>query len=879
MDRPHWRSWFEPWPWEADWTDRPDIAPGDRSVDGDVGVASVTYLGLQGDSEFDVPTEIVTASESTTTHVAGLRLAERDTIVALVAAGHRLLTLTGLGGVGKSALAVDVLDAVVEASPQTIVSALTVEPTEAANIRTRLNDELGVVVDHLAARGPSTLPSDKRFAVIDGGEHLLEHVNDLEEILSAVPGLQLLVTSRVPLRLPSEVTVPVRGLDTGPDGDGVTLFMELAKERVVRIAAESRPRVRDIVARLGGYPLAIRLCVARLPQLSLSALHEAMVASSGDPDRTTDATETLRHVIGFSLERESSNVLNLLRQLSVFGGWYTLDSIEGIAAIVEQPTGGPHRRSVGRTLWLSELVSAGLVDTEPAPLLGDDARLYRVHDSIREVVRGYEFPEALPQEILTAAHHEWYSTRAVELAGDAATRREREAFSQLQTENAAYTSALDSMIPVDPPDVLRIVNQTGEFWVTRGRMRTGARLLRRALQHLGEDSDGWGHGSLTTVLAQSWLAHMKLRERAPLAVKQYQQWLVTHLRPIVEGGATGSHEHFTLAVHFVYVSLVTRAYPAALRVAARCRDLAVAAGDDYHAGLFCFYLARLSEQADDLDEAVKHIRRAIEHVQRTQNDSFLARCVSQEVLLRQSSLTPAELVKELTPLPAIHLRHRSFKDAALITIPLILAHFQTGEQARAIVLLRQTLALSRRIHFFDGQLYAVVLIAFAELSASSTPENVARCARLYGGFRPHLKRFQAITAPHYQEMLESGIQGLRMMLGPAPLEHLAGQAPASWLQVMNEADAFASTLLETLTPDTAETAVDPVAALDAALASLNEREKSLLDLLLTGLMDKQIADRMKLKPNTVRSYNSRIFRKLGVASRTELLALFRGREV
>ena len=50
---------------------------------------------------------------------------------------------------------------------------------------------------------------------------------------------------------------------------------------------------------------------------------------------------------------------------------------------------------------------------------------------------------------------------------------------------------------------------------------------------------------------------------------------------------------------------------------------------------------------------------------------------------------------------------------------------------------------------------------------------------------------------------------------------------------------------------------------------LSEREKSVLDLLVNGLTNKQIALQMKVKPSTVKQYLSSIFVKLRVQSRTE----------
>lgn len=807
--------------------------------------------------------------------VPGLRTDQCAQVISLFDKGHRLVTITGLGGVGKSSLALDVIERFRIENPEINCTVLEVSPVEGVSIRERLLDELADPGVAAEAPQPSTAQvAEPRLVVIDGGEHLLRDAADLPELIDATPGLRLLVTSRVALGVPSEATVALRGLDTTADGDGVKLFLALADEQSVKIVPDDRPYVRKIVDQLGGYPLAIRLCAVRLQKLSLSALHDLVIERRSQHEGTEATDPLLREVIEWSLDRQTAQAVGLLKLLAAFNGWGTLDSIEGIAVEAARSSAGPTRRTAGMTLWLAELIDAGLVDAEEAPALGESTRLYRVSDSVREVVMAYGATDESPPSQVRDAHRAWFRSKAAELAAAAATRRESSAFEQLQAEFSEYSIVLDELVDTDPMAVLQIVNQIGEFWITRGRLRAGIQLMRRALRQLGED-DGLGTGGPNTVLAQSWLAQMKLRSGAWVATTDYQQWLSERLRPVLDATVEPDREHFALAVHFMYVAMVNKEYDEGLQIGARCRDLAVDAGDDHHSGVFCFYLARLSDQAGDSTSASDHIERAIVHVRRTRNESFLAKCVSQAVLLEQDQLSPAELVEKLKPLPEIHLRNRSFKDAALISIPLAIAHSQAGEQAEALALLRRTLALSHRIHFFDGQLYAVVLIAFSELSEDTTPENLNRCARLYGSIRPYLKRFYAITAPNYQQMLEGGIQGLGFMLGQAALDRITAQSPTSWSKVMAEADTFAAEQQQAMTGTVTGAEPNAQERISSTMELLNDRERELLDLVLTGITDKQIADRMSLKPNTVRSYNSRIFRKFNIASRTELLALFR----
>lgn len=56
-------------------------------------------------------------------------------------------------------------------------------------------------------------------------------------------------------------------------------------------------------------------------------------------------------------------------------------------------------------------------------------------------------------------------------------------------------------------------------------------------------------------------------------------------------------------------------------------------------------------------------------------------------------------------------------------------------------------------------------------------------------------------------------------------------------------------------------------------ADLTRREQELLALIAEGLTDKEIARRLNLSPSTVRTYNSALYQKLGVTSRTQAIRM------
>ena len=77
----------------------------------------------------------------------------------------------------------------------------------------------------------------------------------------------------------------------------------------------------------------------------------------------------------------------------------------------------------------------------------------------------------------------------------------------------------------------------------------------------------------------------------------------------------------------------------------------------------------------------------------------------------------------------------------------------------------------------------------------------------------------------------------------------------------------------TLSPEAAQVLVDAASQPPAPGHDLTERERTVLALLVEGLNNSQIAQRLVVSPSTIKSHVSNILSKLGVASRTEAVAL------
>ncbi|MGF7121487.1 putative ATPase [Rhodococcus sp. BE178] len=239
----------------------------------------------------------------------------------------RLVTLTGLGGVGKTRLALRVAR---DAQRTFVDGTWFVDLSElhdADQLAQAVASTLGlqdwsvrspqsVLIDHLADR--------RTLLLLDNCEHLVGPVAALvQTLLRACLGLSVLATSREPL---------------GIGGDAVALFEQRARAVVpgFRLTTENSATVARICARLGGLPLPIELAAARLRAQSVDQLLERLddrlrLLTRGD--RTTPSRQqTLRLCIDWSYGLCTDREQRLWARLSVFAGSVALDAIEGVVA-------------------------------------------------------------------------------------------------------------------------------------------------------------------------------------------------------------------------------------------------------------------------------------------------------------------------------------------------------------------------------------------------------------------------------------------------------------------------------------------------------------------------------------------------------------------
>src|ERR1700722_1448903 len=267
----------------------------------------------------------------------GVRERERAE-VAVAVAGSRLVTLTGAGGTGKTRLATQVARDLAGDFADGVALVDLAPVRNPALFATTIARTLGLApasAEAAEAHLVEALHDRELLLVTDNLEHLLEETQLLARMMTAVPGLRLLATSRIPLRLYGEQTVRVPPLPlpgeggTGPavrDSEAVQLF--LARARAVRPGfdpqADELAAVGEICAAVDGLPLAIELAAARIrlhsPSALLSLLQSRLALLTGGPRDLPHRQQTLRAALDWSYALLSPDAQQLFARVGVLAG-------------------------------------------------------------------------------------------------------------------------------------------------------------------------------------------------------------------------------------------------------------------------------------------------------------------------------------------------------------------------------------------------------------------------------------------------------------------------------------------------------------------------------------------------------------------------------
>jgi predicted ATPase/class 3 adenylate cyclase len=255
---------------------------------------------------------------------------------------HRLVTLTGVGGVGKTRLALEIGVRLADEFPHGVwvfelaaVADPDAVPDAVASVL-GITQQPGKSVSESVA---AALEGKTRLLVFDNCEHILDVAGDLvEAILAQSATVTILATSREGLRVTDEQLWPVPSLDVGAglDSAAVSLFVERAQAVSPRFSvtnADEAAAVVEICRRLDGIPLAIELAASRISSMAVDEIRDRLdhrfkllVGSR----RGLERHQTLRHAVAWSYDLLDDTEKALLERCSVFAGGFDLESARAV---------------------------------------------------------------------------------------------------------------------------------------------------------------------------------------------------------------------------------------------------------------------------------------------------------------------------------------------------------------------------------------------------------------------------------------------------------------------------------------------------------------------------------------------------------------------
>src|SRR5215216_2897748 len=408
---------------------------------------------------------------------------------------HRLVTLTGSGGAGKSRLSLQVgmeclpefPDGVwlVELAPVTDPALVLQTLLSTFNLREdRHRRLLDVLIDFLRAK---TL-----LLILDNCEHLIEACAQISDsLLQGCPKLRILASSREALGITGEVAYRVPSL-SAPNPESLPPLEQLEKADSIRLfierAATAKPgftltdvnafSLAQICYRLDGIPLAIELAAARVkvltPEQIAARLDDRFRLLTGGSRTALPRQQTLRAMIDWSYSLLSEEEKTLFRRLAVFVGGWTLDAAESVC--------GEKKTEFDILDLLTRLMDKSLVFLEESV---GDMRYHRL-ETIRQYSREKFFETNEVEE--TRDRHLDFIVRFVELADEKLKGRDQVLWQKrMSAEQDNIRAALEWGVSRSPYKALRIVGAANLFLTAAGFSAEGFRWTQKALEQVQQN--------------------------------------------------------------------------------------------------------------------------------------------------------------------------------------------------------------------------------------------------------------------------------------------------------------------------------------------------------------------------------------------------------
>ncbi|MFE7421055.1 protein kinase [Rhodococcus sp. NPDC057529] len=729
----------------------------------------------------------------------------------------RLVTLTGVGGVGKTRLALRVAEGARRAFGDGV---WLIELGELA--------DPGLLVDRIAAgfglqersvRPPLDLLTDylahrQILMVLDNCEHLIDAVAQVTQtLLRTCPDLRIIATSREPLGIGGEIAmrvpplaVPHPGDSASPRGiptsDAITLFVERAHAAVpeFELTEDNRAVIAQICERLDGLPLPIELAAVRLRVMSAPQILDRLadryslltVGSRGAPTRQ----QTMRLSVDWSYELCTPREQQLWKRLSVFVGGFELDAAEG---------------ACGGGLSPTELLDTIALLTDKSILIREE------HDSVvrfrmLEILREYgreKLQESGEWSALRRRHRDWFKQLVMQAEAGWISNQQLEWIARLRREQPNLREALEFCVtePGEAESGLQIANALHPFWFARGLFSQARSWIERALAPQSEAPTALRTHALCT---QSMMAGLQGDLDAARSKLMDAEILAKQL------GGNGIH------------------------------------AINYFEGNLALYSGEPSRAADFFEGILEELRaqrnplRLLEALSGLGLASWLLQDHARAVTIHEEVL-------------AITRRHGESVYQTYSLWGLGLVVWNRDDPARAVKLLKEGVRLTRNVN--DPVCASLCVEALAWIS--STQHQEGRAARLMGAAGA-LRQSVGGSTVHIPGMVtyhRECTRRSRQALGDRAYEAAFQQGKS-----MTFEGVVAYVLDEAIPSQTAEP--------QATESILTRRESQVAELVAAGMTNRAIAAKLVISQRTAQGHVEHILQKLGFTSRAQIAAWF-----
>lgn len=800
----------------------------------------------------------------------------------------RLLTLTGVGGTGKTRLGVQLAEDLRDSFADGVRFAALAPTRNPALVASTLVEILGLkdVGEEQPLACLQTYLHDKHLLLLlDNFEQVAPAASLLADLLETCPHLKLLVTSRERLHLRAEHQFPVQPLAL-PDLKhlpelealahyaAVELFVQRAQAVMpdFQLTYENAPTIAEICARLDGLPLAIELAAARVnllpPPVLLARLGRRLQVLTGNMRDVPERQQTLRNMLAWSYDLLPPEEQRLFQRLSVFVGGWSLEAAETLCKA---------ENDLEILDGMTSLLEKNLVQQSRAQ--SDEPRLMML-ETVREY--GLEcLTDAGEMETVQRAHANYFLALAEEAEGAFHGPQQARWMERLEQEHDNLREVLRWLLKLPEREMaLRLGGALWWFWNTHGHVE-GSRFLEQALAGSDRVVAPVRAKALRTA---GGLGYVQADFERAEALCRESLALFRELGEI--------HNIADTLWMLGQIAWVQGNYPKARELVEEAREMLTTTGDCQVIIYVLIMLARVDIAEGEYGRAQALLEESLA-LARDVGDTFhIANALHHLAQMHFFSQGDAATVRSLYEESFVHYQAVGYlwgKGYMLGELSQVVLH--QGDAAQARSLMEEGLEVNTEAGdprgFARGLFYSANITAFqGDCMAACTQyeeslkrliqigdtQFIAFClerlgqvavkqgapawaARLWGGAEVLRKGIRSPMPPVYRPAYEQAVAEAVNRLGEK-------RFALAWSQgrTMTPEQAFASRESAHLSPK----AFSP--------AGLTQRELEVLRLLTDGLTNQAIARQLSISERTVNSHLAHIFQKLEVSSRAAATA-------